>query len=178
MIDFITNQLNEGNYLKLIIGFFVILFTLFLLRYIIHKMRYASYQFSRQKKKNKIKKIMKKLGKHDNYNKLATRDKKRLTEYIKFLIKDMKYNVYCQNVSFTSYKAVGVKVMVSGSLGSFKGKPKKVFTKMAKASKRKSGLLDALLLMEEVALSKQLNGLKSEVIHLRFNYTLSWTDIR
>lgn len=182
VFDVIRNLMNEGKILHLFIGFVVFALVVNTIRYVIHHINYSNYNknrkqlFKKQKKKCKVDRINKALVKNENYNKLSSKNKKRLEAYIKFLIKDIKYNIYCENFSFTKYKRVTARIEVKSNLGSFKGKPRKVFLKMSKASKRKSGLLDAIDLLEEIAYQRNLYGLKSKETEMRLNYTLSWTE--
>ena len=133
---FVTIESEIGIVLTVIIfvlAFFtfgILLNSILYFRYI-HK--YRKYEFKRidiinsKRKKLGIAKIMSKLENEDNYYKLRKKDQDRLDQYIYYLIEDMKYNIQAKRSSFFRFYRVSMKIDIRGYLGTYRGKPNKVF---------------------------------------------------
>lgn len=63
-----------------------------------------------------------------------------------------------------------------GSLGNAKGTPKKVFTKLSKNSRRRSGYLSNILLFESIVFDKEIYGIRTKDGYIKFSYELTWKD--
>lgn len=180
-LELLFDRFIEQGLLIVAVEFFGFVILLNTIHYIVHKMNFGKYLrnreklFAKQRKNHKFLKIIKDLEEHGDFNKLTARNKKRLTEYVTFLIKDMKYNMYVKHFTFGVPKRVNVKVISESGLGNYSGSVKKVTKRMIRASKRKTGLLDVILLLEEICSRKKFYGLQSNKAKLRFDYTLNWT---
>lgn len=177
----------DNNFgLSLIVFLSVSLFlmiSLNMIGYLFHKIRRHYYfkhrteRFLHIKNKYKVEKIYNRLERLDDYNRLPNRYKRRLEKYLKFLIGDLKYQVYCDNKTLKTFKSVSkVDVHFFSSLGKYKGNPKKVFKKAAKASRRKSGFLHNVLLFESMVKDKKVYGIKTKDGYIQLSYTLSWIE--
>lgn len=182
LFDLIEKLFEEYTFIQMVIALFAFAFITNVLRFILFKIKKSNYLknrnsiFKKEKKKHKVDRIIKKLKDNRSYYKLSSKEQKLLKNYVTFLMKDIKYNIYCENFDFVRIKRVNVKISARGFLGVYQGTPKRVFTKMAKASKKKKGLWDAVLLLEKIAFSRRLDGDSTVANDLRFRYTLSWTE--
>lgn len=147
-----------------------------------HKISFAHYNktrlklYSKKRKEFKVEKTLNDLNVNSNYFSLKSKQQKKLKAYYNFLLKDLKYNVYCQNRHFSYFKKVTATVSVFGELGQAKGDPKKVFNKLAKNSKNRKSFVQFIELFEEVAYRRSIYGLKDSSNTISLSYVLSWTE--
>lgn len=148
--------------------------------HLIHKHFYfkgRNEKFIVMKQKYKINKIYDRLERLDDFNKLPNRYKRRLEKYMKFLLKDLKFQVFLKTRTFTRIKRVSkVKVDYSGALGTFQGNPKRVFKKATKQSRRNSGFLYNLVLFEELVKDRKIYGIKTKDGYIQLSYVVSWWE--